>query len=104
MSVEVRGLADIVREAKEAIGKAASSAERMRNSATRLTGTLSQVEDMTDQLDAAHADLQGAVGLLSNGGPPLDDAPRSSHDTFGVDTVDEVRRSLVGVEQANRAK
>lgn len=81
MSVEVRGLADTIRKAKLAIAKASDAAARMQASAGNLTGTLAQVDDMTDQLDAAHAELQGAVGMLSNGGPPLDPITNSSVDT-----------------------
>jgi uncharacterized phage infection (PIP) family protein YhgE len=71
MAVQVKGLADTIRSAKEAIGKASAAAERMKASANDLTGTLAVVEDVTNQLDTANADLKSAVGLLSNGGPPL---------------------------------
>jgi hypothetical protein len=73
MSVEVKGLAETVRKAKAAISKASTVSSRMQVSAERLTETLAQVEDMTSQLDTAQAELQGAVGQLSNGGPPLDE-------------------------------
>jgi cbb3-type cytochrome oxidase cytochrome c subunit len=72
MSLEVKGLADTIRQAKTAISKASDAAARMNASAGRLTTTLAQVEDMTNQLDSANADLQGAVATLSNGGPPLE--------------------------------
>lgn len=73
MSVEVKGLADTVRQAKDAIRKASAAGARMQQSAQQLTSTVQQVEDMTQQLDAANAELQAAVGQMSNGGPPLDD-------------------------------
>lgn len=78
MSVEVKGLAETVRRAKEAIGKASTAAVRMESSANRVSDRVAQVENMIKQLDAAEADLGAAVGALSNGGPPLDDASNSS--------------------------
>jgi uncharacterized phage infection (PIP) family protein YhgE len=72
MSIEVKGLADTVRLAKEAMRKAADSAMQLEFSAGQLTKTLAQVSGLTGELDAANADLQAAVGQLSNGGPPLE--------------------------------
>ena len=77
MSVEVKGLADVVRSAKDAIRKASDAGARLNSSAMHLTSTLGVVEDMTKQLDDATAELQGAVAAMSNGGPPLDESPRS---------------------------
>lgn len=71
MSVEVKGLAEIVRQAKDAIRTASDAAASMRSSATDLAATVGQVLDMQKQLDAANADLKAAVGAMSNGGPPL---------------------------------
>lgn len=78
MSVEVKGLAETIRNAKKAIANASDVSARMQASAQRLTGTLAQVEEMTQQLDSAHAELQAAVGQLSNGGPPLDEPAPSA--------------------------
>jgi hypothetical protein len=78
MSVEVKNLADVVRQAKEAIGKASTAAYRMNSSAGNLVSTVKQVEGMIGDLDKANAELQAAVGGLSNGGPPLDDVPSST--------------------------
>jgi hypothetical protein len=81
MSVEVKGLADIVREAKDAIRTASNAASGMRASAKELTSTVAQVVDMQRQLDSANADLKAAVGAMSNGGPggPLDGPDNSSN-------------------------
>ena len=72
MPVEVRSLAETVRRTKDAIRHASDMAARMQRSAENLTGTLSQVDDLTDELESANAELQAAVGTLSNGGPPLE--------------------------------
>lgn len=77
MSVEVKGLAEIVRQAKDAIRTASDAAAGMRNSATDLAATVGQVLDMQKQLDAANADLKAAVGAMSNGAPPLDSTTQS---------------------------
>ena len=66
MSVEVKGLADTVLQARAAIAQASTAAMRMNDSALRVA----QVEDMIKQLNVAEADLAAAVGQLSNGGPP----------------------------------
>ncbi|RZN09657.1 hypothetical protein CWO91_16650 [Bradyrhizobium genosp. SA-3] len=89
MSVEVKGLADIVRQAKDAIRTASDAAAGMRASANELTSTVGQVLDMQRQLDAANADLKAAVGAMSNGGPPLD-APASSSSGLTVDQAASV--------------
>ena len=95
MSVEVKGLAATIRDAKKAIANASDASARMQASAQRLTSTLAQVEEMTSQLDAAHAELQAAVGQLSNGGPPLEEPAQSSPAT-------SVAASLRMVEDANK--
>lgn len=77
MSVQVKGLADIVRQAKTAIDTAGNAAVRLQSSAQAVVNTIGQVDDMTRQLDAANADLQAAVGAMSNGGPPLEDTTSS---------------------------
>jgi hypothetical protein len=77
MSVQVSGLADIVRKAKTAIDTAGVAAVRLNDSAQRVVNTIGQVDDMTRQLDAANADLTAAVGAMSNGGPPLEDTTNS---------------------------
>ena len=70
MSVEVKGLADTVRQARAAITQASTAAARMQDSAQRVHAGVAQVEDMISQLNTAEADLAAAVGQLSNGGRP----------------------------------
>jgi multidrug resistance efflux pump len=72
MSVQVKGLADTVRQAKAAIDKASTVATRVNTSASQLVVTMAAVEDMTAQLDGANADLQAALGTVTNGAPPLE--------------------------------
>lgn len=75
MSVQVTGLADTVRRAKAAIDAAGGAAARLESSANAVVNTIGAVDDMTKQLDAANADLQAAVGVMTNGGPPLVASP-----------------------------
>src|SRR6267142_282420 len=114
MSVQVKGLADIVRQAKSAIDTARAAAVRLNDSAQRVVNTIGQVDDMTRQLDAANADLTAAVGAMSNGGPPLETtgqlAPASPTTTASEvattanaapgETIDS---SIVKVQNANAA-
>lgn len=72
MSVEVKGLAATVRNAKEAIAKASDASAGMQQSAQKLVDTVAQVDAMRKEMDAAEAELQAALGTMTNGGPPLD--------------------------------
>jgi prophage DNA circulation protein len=90
MSVEVKGLAETVRKAKDAIRTASTAASRMSDSATRVVNTVAQVEAMTKQLDAANDDLTAALGTMTNGGPPLDDGGSSQSATLNVDQAASV--------------
>jgi len=91
MSVEVKGLADIVRQAKEAVALASSAGPKLRDSAQRVVDKVSQVNDMIKQLDAADADLGAAIGAMSNGGPPLTDTETPSSNSPAEATVNLVK-------------
>lgn len=104
MSVQVSGLADIVRKAKTAIDTAGVAAVRLNDSAQRVVNTIGQVDDMTRQLDAANADLTAAVGAMSNGGPPLADTTSSAVSSPLASTLspaDGVHVAQVQVEAAH---
>lgn len=90
MAVQVKGLADTVRQAKQAIAKASDVAVRVNDSANQLVSTMAAVEAMTSELDRANADLQGALGTITNGGPPLDDGESSVHGTLNLDQAASV--------------
>src|SRR5262249_2448043 len=47
-------------------------ARRAKESVSNLHQVLDAAEGTVQQLDAAAADIQAALGLLTNGGPPLD--------------------------------
>jgi uncharacterized phage infection (PIP) family protein YhgE len=100
MSVEVKGLAAVVKQAKDAVRTASDHAARMQASAQRLTQTLSQVEDMTNELESANNELQAAVGQMSNGGPPLDQPSSTSSVSKPSVAVDKAAGQ---VEAANAA-
>jgi hypothetical protein len=104
MSVVVTGLADTVRQAKAAIGAAGASATRLKSSALAVVATIGVVDDMTRQLDTANADLQAAVGEMTNGGPPLvttdEPAPPSTGPAPGAA---DIPTSLTAVANANVA-
>lgn len=72
MAAQVRGLSDVVREAKDAIAGASKRAHALRGAANNLADVFNQVDSMTKELNAAAAELQAEVGGLSNGGPPLE--------------------------------
>lgn len=101
MSVEVKGLADIVRQAKEAIRVASDAADGMRQSASDLTSTVAQVMDMKRQLDTANADLRAAVGAMSNGGPPLEQPSSSAGSSSSGLTVDQAASVVAAQNSAS---
>lgn len=101
MSVEVKGLADIVRQAKEAIRVASDAADGMRQSASELTSTVAQVMDMKRQLDTANADLRAAVGAMSNGGPPLEQPSSSAGSSSSGLTVDQAASVVAAQNSAS---
>ena len=71
MAIEVKGLADTVRAAKEMVRKASDEAAKMADSAERLKETIAQVTQVRQELDDAQAELQAALGAMTNGGPSL---------------------------------
>jgi len=72
MTVEVKGLADIVRQAKTMIRTASEEAVKLQAAAEDLQATVAQVAVARRELDTANAELRAAVGEISNGGPPLE--------------------------------
>jgi hypothetical protein len=101
MSVEVKGLADIVRAAKDAIRVASDAADGMRASAAELASTVAQVMGMKQELDTANADLKAAVGQMSNGGPPLDQPSSSSTSSSNAGATLTVDQAASVVAAAN---
>ena len=81
MAVQVQGLAETVRQAKAAIDRASTVANKVNASATELVQTMADVEAMTTQLDAANAELKGALGTVTNGAPPLETGAKPQTDT-----------------------
>lgn len=71
MSVEVKGLADVVRSVKQAISVASNAAADMQKTAQSVVSKINQVNSLHQELVAADADLAAAIGEMSNGGPPL---------------------------------
>lgn len=102
MSVEVKNLTATVQAAKLAIAKAGKSAARLNASAQNLTGVLATVDAMSDQLDDATAELQGATAVLTNGGPPLDDTGSGGLVQGHPTPAEGVRASIIQVDAANK--
>jgi hypothetical protein len=74
----IAGLASTLRDhLREATARADQVARRAKESVSNLHQVLDAAEGTVQQLDAAAADIQAALGLSTNGGPPLDP---SNHD------------------------
>lgn len=68
MSLEVKGLADMVRDAKASIAHARTATNKLGSVSSELAATLGAVEAMTGQIEAAHAELKHEMAG-SNIGP-----------------------------------
>ena len=74
----IAGLASTLRDhLREATARADQVARRAKESVSNLHQVLDAAEGTVQQLDTAAADIQAALGLSTNGGPPLDP---SNHD------------------------
>ena len=74
----IAGLASTLRDhLREATARADQVARRAKESVSNLHQVLDVAEGTVQQLDTAAADIQAALGLSTNGGPPLDP---SNHD------------------------
>lgn len=101
MSVQVSGLADTVRKAKAAIDAAGGAAQRLNDSATAVVNTIGKVDAMTQQLDAANRDLNDAVAVMSNGGPPLETTAVSASTSTSASPAETIDSSITKVQIAN---
>jgi hypothetical protein len=71
----IAGLASTLRDhLREATARADQVARRAKESVSNLHQVLDAAEGTVQQLDTAAADIQAALGLSTNGGPPLDPA------------------------------
>jgi hypothetical protein len=71
----IAGLASTLRDhLTQATARADQVARRAKESVSNLHQVLDSAEGTVAQLDAAAADIQAALGLSTNGGPPLDAA------------------------------
>jgi hypothetical protein len=72
----IAGLASTLRDQlTQATARADQVARRAKDSVSNLHQVLDAAEGTVQQLDAAASDIQAALGLSTNGGPPLD-APK----------------------------
>jgi hypothetical protein len=70
----INGLAATLREhLKAATARADAIAAKAKDSVGNLHSVLDTAEATVKQVDAAAADIQAALGLSSNGGPPIEE-------------------------------
>jgi hypothetical protein len=71
----IAGLASTLRDQlTQATARADQVARRAKDSVSHLHQVLDAAEGSVQQLDAAACDIQAALGLSTNGGPPLEAA------------------------------
>lgn len=75
MAAQVHNLAESVRKMKEMMAKVSTASAKLQTNVENVSSTLATVDQMNTELEATHAELQAAVGQLSNGGPPMNEAP-----------------------------
>ena len=103
MAIEVKGLADTLRQAKDMVRQASDEASKMAVSAERLKGTVLQVIKTRKELDNAQAELEAALGLMTNGGPPLTDGEGVGGDTSTGTSEEETTPTTADIEAALKA-
>lgn len=70
---QIKGLANTLREQLQtAIQRASQIGENAKAEVGNLHGVLNQADETIKDVAAASADIQSALGLNTNGGPPLD--------------------------------
>jgi len=80
----IKGLADTLRgQLASAVERANRIGDKAKSSVGNLHAVLDTAEDTIRDVDAAAADIQSALGLSTNGGPPLDavESPETSADS-----------------------
>src|ERR1700738_1087143 len=73
MSVQIDGLTDMVKFVQSVASQASEAAARLQVSGSRVDDKLSMVNELVAQVDKADAALGAALGVMTNGGPPLND-------------------------------
>jgi hypothetical protein len=69
----IKGLASTLREQLQAaVQRAANIGESAKTEVANLNNVLNQADETISDVKAASADIQSALGLTTNGGPPLD--------------------------------
>jgi ABC-type transporter Mla subunit MlaD len=75
----IKGLADTLRgQLASAVERANRIGDKAKSSVGNLHAVLDTAEDTIRDVDAAAADIQSALGLSTNGGPPLDAASQAA--------------------------
>lgn len=70
---QIKGLANTLREQlQSAIQRASQIGENAKAEVSNLNGVLDKADETIKDVAAASADIQSALGLTTNGGPPLD--------------------------------
>lgn len=88
MDAAIKNLAGTVNEAIAALSDVPNVAAALKDAAVRVAGRVSQVKELTHDLETADAALaravDGAAAPTSNGGPPLVDSSSSSPGSQGA--------------------
>jgi hypothetical protein len=93
----IKGLADTLRgQLASAVERANRIGDKAKSSVGNLHAVLDGAEDTIRDVDAAASDIQSALGLSTNGGPPLDDAPRETPPAASRDSSPDLPPSSDG--------
>jgi hypothetical protein len=102
----IKGLADTLRgQLASAVERANRIGDKAKSSVGNLHTVLDTAEDTIRDVDAAAADIQSALGLSTNGGPPLDGAesdPASPASSPGSAPLSSARVELTPIGHVYR--
>lgn len=89
----ISGLADVIKQARTALAGVPAVAEDIKATTSSVLAKVKKVQDLTGELKAADAELDAAIGQLSNGGPPLEttttSAPATPAPSLAADVVQD---------------
>lgn len=74
----ISGLADVIRQAREALAGVPAVAEDMKNTTARVLGKVKQVQALVGELKSAETELDGVLSNTGNGAPPLETSTASA--------------------------
>lgn len=72
MPVQITGLSEVLRGAKEALAQVPAVTAKVAAEAKELVAAVADVDALANEMKAHTAEVRAVMGGITNGGPPLD--------------------------------